>query len=289
MELRLAILKSRKWIVKHALVRACEIFSTVIRPLGLNISVWENSIHFSIGTSLDSIKAFIESLKASEISIPLIRLGDEKDGGYIIPEDLDGITSCFSPGVNGKASFEQALAHYGIRSFMADNSVDSPPIQNDLFVFTKKHLGHQNNEAKIRFDNWISENDDGNDSILQMDIDGPEYEVLPITSIDVLKKFRIICLELHYLDRLPDPHFFKHIQETTEHLLSDFKVVHIHPNNFLKPIRYKGIVIPPIIELTLLRKDRNHFTGKFVASYPHPLDKTNDPTKKDFILPSIWW
>jgi hypothetical protein len=29
----------------------------------------------------------------------LMRLGADHDGGYLIPNDLDGITACFSPGV----------------------------------------------------------------------------------------------------------------------------------------------------------------------------------------------
>jgi hypothetical protein len=39
----------------------------------------------------------------------LIRVGGELDGGYLVPDDLDGIVACFSPGVGGSASFEADL------------------------------------------------------------------------------------------------------------------------------------------------------------------------------------
>jgi len=37
----------------------------------------------------------------------LIRLGAEKDGGYLIPNDLAGIEACFSPGVGNEFNFEK--------------------------------------------------------------------------------------------------------------------------------------------------------------------------------------
>jgi hypothetical protein len=46
----------------------------------------------------------------------LIRLGGPSDGGYLVPDDLDGVVSCFSPGVGEAASFELALAGIGINS-----------------------------------------------------------------------------------------------------------------------------------------------------------------------------
>lgn len=36
----------------------------------------------------------------NEIDVPLIRLGGNSGGGYIIPDDLENISACFSPGVS---------------------------------------------------------------------------------------------------------------------------------------------------------------------------------------------
>ncbi len=33
-------------------------------------------------------------------------MGGENDGGYLVPDDLEGIEYCFSPGVSNIATFE---------------------------------------------------------------------------------------------------------------------------------------------------------------------------------------
>lgn len=37
----------------------------------------------------------------------MIRLGEDRDGGYLVPDDLDGIRACFSPGVDLASHFER--------------------------------------------------------------------------------------------------------------------------------------------------------------------------------------
>jgi hypothetical protein len=46
------------------------------------------------------------------------------------------------------------------------------------------------------------------DLILQMDIEGAEWHVLLNVSRDTLRRFRIIVIELHDLERLMDKHAF---------------------------------------------------------------------------------
>ena len=38
----------------------------------------------------------ISLLKPSELGYPLIRVGGKGDGGYLIPDHLDGVDACFS-------------------------------------------------------------------------------------------------------------------------------------------------------------------------------------------------
>lgn len=40
----------------------------------------------------------------------MIRIGEVHDSSYIIPDDLEGITACFSPGVGPSSSFELDVA-----------------------------------------------------------------------------------------------------------------------------------------------------------------------------------
>jgi hypothetical protein len=74
-------------------------------------------------------------------NIPLIRIGADEDGGYLIPDDLTGISACYSPGVDQIASFETALLEHGIPSHLADLSVEGPPPGTAAASFIKKFIG----------------------------------------------------------------------------------------------------------------------------------------------------
>ena len=44
-----------------------------------------------------------------EIGVKLIRLGEDSDGGYLIPKDLDDIDKNYSAGVGSLTKFENDL------------------------------------------------------------------------------------------------------------------------------------------------------------------------------------
>ena len=75
----------------------------------------------------------------------LIRIGGNGDGAYLLPDDLDGIDACFSPGVNNFKNFEDTLTkEYGIKSHMCDFSSEPSqfrtPLINGMQTFKKKWL-----------------------------------------------------------------------------------------------------------------------------------------------------
>ena len=67
---------------------------------------------------------------------PLRRIGGPGDGGYLVPDDLDGIVGCISPGVSTEVGFDLALAEMGIPVFLADASVPAPPSRTRAFTST---------------------------------------------------------------------------------------------------------------------------------------------------------
>ena len=97
-------------------------------------------------TDKKKIAKFLESVKPVKTNHALVRIGGETDGGYLVPNDMENIGACFSPGVSTTADFEIDLAQRGVRSYLADYSVDRPPVHNPLFDFEKKYLGPINNE-----------------------------------------------------------------------------------------------------------------------------------------------
>jgi len=81
-----------------------------------------------------------------DTGIPLVRIGANSDGGYLIPDDFDGVQACLSPGVAETASFEIALEKRGIPSLLTDASVSGPPLGAEHMRFEKKFVGLQNTD-----------------------------------------------------------------------------------------------------------------------------------------------
>jgi hypothetical protein len=126
------------------------------------------------------------------------------------------------------------------------------------------------------------------DFILQMDIEGGEYTTLLCTPPDVLRKFRIIAVEIHNVQTWFNPLAWEVVKAFFEKLLEDFRVVHNHPNNNCPFIEADGILMPTVFELTLLRKDRT-IALDYCNQFPHPLDQPNVLDKPDRPLPEGWY
>lgn len=240
-------------------------------------------------TPPDTLRGFLHRLHPVNTGHALIRIGAPGDGGYLVPDDLDGIHDCFSPGVSTVADFELDLAKRGIRSFLIDYSVETAPVSHPLIQFERKFLGLTNDDVYLRLDDWTAAMaPGGSDFILQMDIEGAEYDVLFDVSEQTLQKFRILIIEFHHLDKLMIAGDFKLFDLVFRKLSKYFDVVHNHPNNCALPHRYGSFEIPPIMELTFLRKDRA-VQRTSARTFPHPLDHKNIEELDDFALPKCWY
>ncbi|RAI85561.1 FkbM family methyltransferase [Algoriphagus yeomjeoni] len=236
------------------------------------------------------VKDFIKKLHPKESIKPLIRLGPDGDGGYLLPDDMEGIVACFSPGVDVESRFELQLAERGMPVFLADYSVTQPKHSHPLFHFSKKYLGAIDHGIYMSMDRWLTESlpeDNSSDLLLQMDIEGFEYETIFSMSQQLLNRFRIIVIEFHSFDRMFEKQFFRNLNRAFEKLLINHSIVHIHPNNLEKPVVIKGIDIPPYIEFTLVRNDRVK-TDVFAKPGKHKLDQDNVPSRT-VVLSDVWY
>lgn len=250
-------------------------------------------LNFSITkvVSRSDLDLFFKTIKPNSTNKKLIRIGGEFDAGYLIPDDLIGIKNCFSPGVSVEAYFENELAEkYNIKSYMADYSVNESPIKNQMLNFKKAFVGFENRENYVSLENWIIESSLENDTemILQMDIEGGEYDVIIETSNSVLEKFRIIVIEFHTFDQIFNKSGYQLISSCFYKLLKSFEIVHIHPNNCSDTVVYDRYEVPPVIEFTFLRKDRIE-NKKFTNKFPNILDKDNQPNKRSITLPRCFY
>lgn len=219
----------------------------------------------------------------------LVRIGGDGDGGYLVPDDLDGVVACFSPGVGSVTSFDEHLAVRGMPCYLADGSIEKPPFGGPLIHFKKKFLGVVDDDATMTLDAWLKECAPAQgDLLLQMDIEGSEWPVLLNVSDDALSRFRILVLELHSLERLIDKFSFQIMGAAFDRLLRKFAVVHLHPNNVERAADVGGFSIPRYLEVTLVRRDRIEPTG-YATEFPHPLDRKNVAGKPDLVLPAGWY
>jgi hypothetical protein len=251
--------------------------------------LYKRNYRISQATDSNTLAQFFRSIKPISTDYNLIRIGGETDGGYLVPNDLEGIEVCFSPGVARIADFESDLAKRGISCFLLDYSVDAPPINHKLIHFEKKYLGQTDNSMYTTLESCVQRNaPNQREFILQMDVEGDEYPVIFDTSCETLRKFRILVIEFHGMESLYDKYGFALVDLTFKKLLKDFDVVHIHPNNCAKPIAYGKYEIPPYMEFTFLRKDRIS-RRQPTLTFPHPLDRKNVSRNEDITLPRCWF
>ena len=233
------------------------------------------------------VRHLLARLHPVSTAVPLIRIGGANDGGYLVPDDLEGVTACFSPGVDQIASFEQDLQRRDIRCFLADASVDGPPPGSGDMDFEKKFVGAWNDDRHITMDRWMRSKlrpEDG-DLILQMDIEGAEWQALLNISDEMLQAFRILVIEFHSLPHCFDEVAWALFDGCLGRLAQFFHVVHAHPNNVTANFDYGDLEIPHFLEVSFLRKDRAQANG-FVTRFPHPLDQPCCPDRRDPPLPS---
>lgn len=233
------------------------------------------------------IRDLIERLRPMCSDFPLIRMGSEHDGGYLVPDDLTGIAACISPGVSDECSFDTDAAARGMEVFMADASVDGPPTNNPHFHFSKLFFDTYNSDTTTTLDAFCADIAPGEDLLLEMDIEGAEYRVLQSTSDALIRRFRIIIVEFHSLTSLFTPFGFDQISSVFGKLVRSHAVVHIHPNNAGPAFTKGDIAIPPTLEFTFHRRDRATFARRPLP-FPHPLDGPNDVSVPDVVLPPIW-
>ena len=243
--------------------------------------------HFAVKRiSSSTWLSFWRSIAPIDNGHPLIRIGSQNDGGYLVPDDLNGISMCLSPGVSNIMDFEiQLLAEYNIPSILIDASVKEPELPSERMQFRSSFVGPFELENFITIELLCKELLERNFKplyMLQMDIEGFEYSTLLATSLDTLMNFRISILEFHNLEEWVNEGFFESvIRPLFSALMEKFDVVHVHPNNCDGTFSFHGRQYPRALEITLHSKGRK-ISNSGYRELPHPLDANNSP-----VLPGI--
>lgn len=239
-------------------------------------------------TPKSDILRVLKKLLPFKIEHNLLRLGEENDGGYLIPNDFYGIKNSYSAGIGALTKFEKDLEErFSIKSNMVDFNHIDPKIFPKDSKFLKKKIGIISDENEININDWLK--DENEEIILKMDIEGDEYLTLTSISDENLNKIRILVLEIHDLRHLRNYFFFQTFEKIISRLNNIFHVCHLHANNSSKIKNIGGFNIPDMLEITLIRKDRiKTFSGEY-AEIPHKFDRKTVLNKDEIFIDKNWY
>lgn len=243
--------------------------------------------------------ALLDVLRPQPSPVPLMRVGGNWDGAYLLPDDLKNIDACFSPGVSNTKRFEdELLDRYGIPSHMCDFTSEVSKFRTPLKdgqTFRKLWLDVNGAANSISLEQWVAEEvgDSPGDLILQIDIEGAEYRNLIAASDELLSRFRIIVIELHALHQVNhSERFSRELGPLLDKLGRQFICVHAHPNNCEGDFRVSDsdLNLPRVHELTFLRGDRfKRRKKRHAVLIPHPLDIPQNVIRKPPVFLNEAW
>ena len=276
-----AIVRRIYWVLQELLeyFEVSLIFLDQINFRGFRISKF---------TPESKILEFLYRFKPVNNGYELIRVGGMCDGGYLIPNDIGEIINCFSAGCDMQWTFERDLEKLiGARSYIIDSEEKRPPDLGINQKYTAGWLGTSTNDNYIRFEDWLAKSgiEGDHNLLLQMDIEGFEWECLSGVSVETLNKFRIIVVEFHGVKNICNYKLFLEIYSPViDKIMQYFDVVHFHPNNCCGSYNFsESFAFPNVFEVTFHRKDR---AIKYLGfrDLPNSLDVKNVSMNEDLSI-----
>ena len=279
-------------IVKELTVRVYWFVQKIFSYFGFSLVVHFRKLRVSRFTPNESLLGFFNQLRPLNNGYQLLRIGSNGDGGYLLPNDFDGVSHCFSVGCDKKWTFELDLhKRFGIPSHIIDSEAKIPSDLTPEHTYTPKWLGRKTTRSTLTLKDWVSlysSENDGEEFILQMDIEGSEWLTLLNLDEKLLLKFRILVIEFHRTRKLVNKrHFDETFRPVIRQLTKHFDPVHIHGNNCCGLVTFEKFSFPDVFEVTFHRKDRaKQYKG--YAVLPNSLDSKNVPKKDDLAIEWPW-
>jgi len=235
------------------------------------------------------ILQFCESFAPFEPEgLPMIRMGNDHDGGYIFIDDFAAVSLVISCGISNDVTCDLAFAELGKSVLQFDHSVEAPPVSHPKFTFRKQAidaLGVIPGSVTL----WDIVAEQGAsahaDLLLKIDIDGGEWETFAHFPAERLRRFRQISCEFHWSSRLKDREHFLLCKRAIENIRSAFFPAHLHANNFAGFTNLMGVPVPEVFEVTFANRALYRPAGRQQGA-PSSIDNPNNPDAPDLFLGS---
>jgi FkbM family methyltransferase len=224
--------------------------------------------------------SFLELIKDSTImNCEIKRFGSANDGGYILYPGIDPETSLISCGIGDNASFDFEIAAKVKNIYMYDHTIIEVVDLKPNMYFFKKGVSSQTTNSFTTIIDIIESNKIGK-SILKLDIEGMEWEIIDSLDIDTLIKFDQIIIEFHDLFQIALKHncelYFRVLKKLTEY----FTIINVHPNNWSQFRILCGVPFVDTLELTMFNKS----IKPAISPTKKILNAPNNSLEPEFIL-----
>jgi hypothetical protein len=217
-----------------------------------------------------------------------IRLGNDRDGGYIFINDFADVSAVISCGIGDDVTCDYAFAQQGKTVLQFDHTVDGPPMPHERFQFHKQAIdafGIIPGSVKL----WDVVEATGDpskaDLLLKIDIEGDEWMTFANFPSQILKRFRQISCEFHGSSRLPDPASHTLYLRAIKNISASFFPAHLHANNSVGFANVMGVAVPEVFEVTFVNRDLYRQSSR-LCTLPAELDRPNYPGFPDLFLGS---
>lgn len=238
-------------------------------------------------TTQTDIRALITSMRPRRMArMQKTRIGNDYDGGYVLPAIAEQADIVVSIGVGHDVSFDYAMAQRGAIVLQFDHTVETPPAQHENFRFYKKGLAAESAADFLTFGDILDLMQDfpGQAPLLKFDIEGSEYDAFVTTDPAQLLIFPVIVCEIHDLERLGEPLFYRRVAAFIDLFTAGHVPVHIHANNYGGVGLVHGVPLPKVLEISFLRRDLDACADLADDPIPGPLDRPNHPYLADLCL-----
>lgn len=249
---------------------------------------------------------FFKKISVFNCGLTKTRVGGPNDGGYVVLKEIcEKTDKVMTLGVGDDVSFELDFAERfpNADSYtLCDPTIQKLPGHHDKFNHVKKYA-HQLYPEGFR--------EHTGNSILKVDIECHEWELLKELKSDDLKRFSQILIELHvfhveHKENGHSPYFhmiigdffeqcnvdiFKKYNSGIDKILENFHIFHIHANNSLPLVHLDAWAFPPLIELSLVRKDLVGEVKMSDEEFPTCIDRPNKTDRPDIVkyYPILAW
>ena len=258
----------------------------------------------------DKVKSFLDQLRVMALpGFTKTRVGLPADGGYVVVDELCKKTQqVYTYGVGSDISFELEFArrYPGTKFHLFDPTIPALPQEHPDFTFIKRGM------PQACYSPGFAAVPKG--SILKMDIEWCEWQTLDILDQPTLCKFDQILIELHlFTVGFPEvqftPYFtgvlldfsaevnaslYERYAGGLAKLRENFYIFHVHANNSLPKRMIGKNDIPPLLEISLVRKDLVETVMEYTGPFPCPFldypNKTDRPDIQEYqtFLPGAW-